>query len=180
MPDSVARHVLTRSRRRVGGIATSPSWSQRSGLGQLARALCVSSIVPVMKKIRSPWLPVFAGVMLIVLSLSTALAGKPSGTNHGQQVSSDARAQAGTEKSDNNTQNSSSNNHGACVSAVAQSDAVGGKNHNHGGAVSEAARNTCANDHSANKPETKGSAESQDASESEAPESESEAESPGT
>jgi hypothetical protein len=127
-----------------------------------------------MSKIRSPWLALFAGVMLLVLSLSTALAGKPSGTNHGLQVSSDARSQAGTEKSDNNTEDSSTSNHGACVRAVAQSDAVGGKNDNHGGAVSEAARNTCANDHAAGKPATKGSEESPGESESE-----SEAESPG-
>jgi hypothetical protein len=129
-----------------------------------------------MSKIRSPWLALFGGVMLIVLSLSTALAGKPSGTNHGQQVSSQARSQAGTAKSDQNSNDSSSSNHGACVSKVAQSDAVGGKNDNHGGAVSEAARNTCANDHSATKPETKGSDKGQSGSESE---SESEAESPG-
>jgi hypothetical protein len=126
-----------------------------------------------MNKIRLPWLALFAGVLLLVLSLSTALAGKPSGTNHGQEVSSQARNQAGTEKSDN-ANDSSTSNHGACVRAVAQSDAVGGKNHNHGGAVSEAARNTCANDHAAGKPETKGSDESPGESESE-----SEAESPG-
>jgi hypothetical protein len=159
---------------RVGGSAARPSWPQRSGLGQLARALCVSVAYSahVMSKIRSPWLALFAGVMLIVLSLSTALAGKPSGTNHGQQVSSQARSQAGTAKSDGN--DSSSSTHSPCVSKVAQSDAHGGKNDNHGGAVSEAARNTCANDHSASKPETKGSDESPSESESE-----SEAESPG-
>ena len=128
---------------------------------------------PMTRNIRSPWLALFAGVMLIVLSLSTALAGKPSGTNHGQQVSSNARSHAGNDNSDNANDNSSSN-HGACVRAVAQSDAVGGKNNNHGGAVSEAARSTCANDHSANKPETKGSDESPGESESE-----SESESPG-
>jgi len=131
-------------------------------------------VLTIMSKIRSPWLALFAGVMLIVLSLSTALAGKPSGTNHGQQVSSQERSQAGTAKSDQNSNDSSSSNHGACVSKVAETDAVGGKNNNHGGAVSEAARNTCANHHSANKPETKGSAESPGGSESE-----SEAESPG-
>jgi hypothetical protein len=130
-----------------------------------------------MSKIRSPWLALFAGVMLLVLSLSTALAGKPS-TNHGLQVSSQHRSAGGgsEEKSNENAQDNSNSNHGACVREVAQSDAHGGKNDNHGGAVSEAARNTCANDQSANKPETKGSDEGQGGSESE---SESESESPG-
>ena len=125
-----------------------------------------------MSRIRSPWLALFGGVILIVLSLSTALGGKPNGTNHGQQVSSQVRQNGTNHENSNN----SSTNHGSCVAAVAKSDAVGGKNNNHGGAVSEAARNTCANDHSASKPETKGSDEGAGDSESE---SESEAESPG-
>src|SRR5437773_12379471 len=95
-----------------------------------------------MSKLRSPWLALFGGVMLIVLSLSTALAGKPSGTHHGQQVSAQVRSQAGATNPHSDANSNSRSTHGSCGSNAAQSDAVGGQNNNHGGAVTEAARNT--------------------------------------
>jgi hypothetical protein len=117
-----------------------------------------------MSKIRSPWLALFGGVTLIALSMSTAFAGKPDGTNRGLQVSAYVHSLVGadeetdtetadetettdTETTDDTeveTEDSTSSDHGQCVAEVAaDEEAVGGDNENHGGAVSEFARFTC-------------------------------------
>lgn len=121
-----------------------------------------------MTKFRSSWLALFGGVTLIALSMSTAFAGKPDGTNRGLQVSAYVHSLVGadeetdtdtdtetaddTETNDTETtdetevevEDSSSSDHGQCVAEVAQDEeAVGGDNDNHGGAVSLAARFTC-------------------------------------
>jgi hypothetical protein len=124
-----------------------------------------------MTNFRSPWLALFGGVTLIALSMSTAFAGKPDGTNRGLQVSAYVHSLVGadeetdtdtetadetettdTETTDTETtdetevevEDSSSSDHGQCVAQVAQDEeAFGGDNENHGGAVSQAARFIC-------------------------------------
>ena len=133
-----------------------------------------------MSRFRSPWLALFGGVTLIALSLSTAFAGKPDGTNTGPQVSAFVRDSVGDvqQTTDNTaddtatvndtqtqTDQSAPSDHGTCVAAVAQGEDVGGDNENHGGAVSEAARVTCAQDATTDAPKT--DAPSEDANGSE-------------
>jgi hypothetical protein len=120
-----------------------------------------------MTKFRSPWLALLGGVTLIALSMSTAFAGKPDGTNRGLQVSAYVHSLVGadeetdtdtettdetetdtdtetTDETDVEVEDSASSDHGQCVREVAtDKEAVSGDNDNHGGAVSEAARFTC-------------------------------------
>ena len=113
-----------------------------------------------MSKFRSHWLALFGGVTLIALSMSTAFAGKPDGTNRGLQVSAYVHSLVGADEETNTdteatdtettdttevqTEDSTSSDHGQCVAEVAtDEEAVGGDSENHGGAVSEAARVTC-------------------------------------
>lgn len=119
-----------------------------------------------MSKFRSHWLALLGGVALIALSMSTAFAGKPDGTNRGLQVSAFVHSLVGadeetdtdtetadetettdtetTDETEVETEDSTSSDHGQCVAEVAaDEEAVGGDNENHGGAVSEAARVTC-------------------------------------
>ena len=139
-----------------------------------------------MSKFRSHWLALFGGVALIALSMSTAFAGKPDGTNPGLQVSAFVHSLVGadeetetdtdtetadeTETNDETeveTEDSTSSDRGQCVAEVAgDEEAVGGDNENHGGAVSEAARVTCweGTDHATKNADTHGGDSSDDSS----------------
>lgn len=129
-----------------------------------------------MSRLRSRWLALFGGVTLIALSLSTAFAGKPDGTNPGLQVSAYVHSLVGDveetdEQADEETETedeiedevedeTAASDHGTCVAEVAQDkEAVGPPNDNHGGAVSEAARVTCREDATTEETETEDSSE---------------------
>jgi hypothetical protein len=156
-----------------------------------------------MSRFRTHWLALFGGVTLIALSMSSAFAGKPDGTNAGLQVSAYVHSLVGdveatdadTETPDETTETTdttdttqvdvpvTSSDHGACVAAVAEDkEAVGGDNANHGGAVSEAARVTCQTDVAVDAPKvadpTEDAADTEVDSESEdaTPESQAETE----
>jgi len=125
-----------------------------------------------MQRLRSTWLALAGGGLLVVLSISAAFGADPTaaGQNRGQQVSafvhelifgSDPEAEEEPvleeeeeqdpedepEEPDEESDEAESvtgAEHGACVSEVARDrTAIGGPNQNHGGAVSEAARDTC-------------------------------------
>jgi hypothetical protein len=152
-----------------------------------------------MSRFRTHWLALFGGVTLIALSMSSAFAGKPEGTNAGLQVSAYVHSLVGdVEETDTDTETAdetdtetdtettdttvvdvqvASSDHGACVAAVAQDEeAFGGDNENHGGAVSEAARVTCKDEAAADAPKadepTEDAADTEAQSEDAAPESE--------
>lgn len=125
-----------------------------------------------MSKFRSHWLALFGGATLIALSMSTAFAGKPDGTNQGLQVSAFVHSLVGaddetdtdtetadeTETADDTeveTDETTPSDHGECVAEVATNEeATGGENENHGGAVNEAARVDCQDEGSAAEPNT--------------------------
>jgi clumping factor A len=140
-----------------------------------------------MSKFRSRWLALFGGVTLIALSMSTAFAGKPDGTNAGVQVSTYVHSFVGhvqdtdteteddteatdetetTDETDTDTEveveDSASSDHGTCVAEVAQSEDVGGDNENHGGAVSEAATDICWQEAPADETDTEEPADESD------------------
>jgi hypothetical protein len=123
-----------------------------------------------MQRLRSTWLALAGGGLLVALSISAAFGADPTeaGPNRGQQVSafvhelifgSDPETEeepeleedqdSGAELEDDPEESEEAEpltggEHGACVSAVARDrTAIGGPNENHGGAVSEAARETC-------------------------------------
>lgn len=146
-----------------------------------------------MSKFRSHWLALFGGVTLLALSMSSALAGKPDGTNVGSQVSAfvhsldgdveetdtdtadETETEEDTEATDETEVEGELSNRGECVKAVAQDkEAVGGDNENHGGAVSEAARVTCQHEAAADESEANTEVESDEDADAE---SESEVES---
>jgi hypothetical protein len=126
-----------------------------------------------MQRLRSTWIALIGGALLITLSVSAAFGAVPANTREatrGQTIAAfvhelvfgaeeapedeaeleeeelDEEADALQEPEDelDDERTAEADAHGECVSEVAQdAEAVGGLNENHGGAVSEAARVTC-------------------------------------